>query len=134
MNATPQSPTRFVVLRHELPPGNPRALHWDFMLEVEGTLRTWALDREPADGLIVRAEPLADHRLAYLDYEGPISGGRGVVARWDRGTCHIVRWEANEIRVDVAGQRLCGQVHLARSPAAGHWTVTFVAGRSATAG
>ena len=35
------------------------------------------------------AEVLPDHRLAYLDYEGPISGDRGSVTRWDRGTYDV---------------------------------------------
>jgi hypothetical protein len=56
------------------------------MLEVEGVLRTWRLLAEPAAGRAVPAEPLADHRLAYVDYEGSVSGGRGCVARWDYGT------------------------------------------------
>ncbi len=32
-------------------------------------------------------KPLPPHRKAYLNYKGPVSGGRGTVTRWDRGTC-----------------------------------------------
>ena len=71
----------YVILTHDHP-----FLHWDFMLEQAGVLLTWRLLSEPAVGAEVRAERLADHRLAYLDYEGPVSGGRGSVVRWDYGT------------------------------------------------
>ena len=62
---------RFVLLKHTLPEESPRATHWDFMLEREGVLRTWALEAEPTSGLEISAEQLPDHRLAYHDYEGP---------------------------------------------------------------
>jgi hypothetical protein len=42
------------------------------------------------------AERLADHRLAYLEYEGEVSGGRGVVKRVARGEMEVVRDEAEE--------------------------------------
>jgi hypothetical protein len=76
---------RYVILTHDHP-----FPHWDFMLEAEGVLRTWRLLAEPAARQSVPAERLADHRLAYLDYEGPVSGGRGSVARWDHGTYDTV--------------------------------------------
>ncbi|MFO1094461.1 MAG: DNA polymerase ligase N-terminal domain-containing protein [Planctomycetaceae bacterium] len=72
---------RYVILTHDHP-----FPHWDLMLESGGVLRTWRLLNEPATGRRVPAERLADHRLKYLDYEGPVSGGRGIVARWDYGT------------------------------------------------
>ena len=65
---------RFVILRHELPDPRRRGVHWDFMLEHAGVLRTWALAEEPAPNKPISAEALADHRLAYLNYEGPVSG------------------------------------------------------------
>lgn len=72
---------RFVILEHDHP-----FLHWDFMLEAGDVLRTWRLAEPPAPGKAVRAEFLADHRRKYLDYEGPVSGNRGTVKRWDAGT------------------------------------------------
>ena len=70
----------FVVLQHDYP-----TLHWDFMLEAGKSLRTWRLMSPPTQDSEVGAEPLANHRLRYLDYEGPVSGDRGHVARWDAG-------------------------------------------------
>jgi len=73
---------RFVILRHDA----PRRLHFDFLLEVSGGLKTWALPQSPQDGVEMVCEALPDHRQGYLDYEGPVSGGRGTVTRWDWGT------------------------------------------------
>ena len=71
---------RFVILEHDHP-----HLHWDLMLEVAGVLRTWRLAIPPRPGATGEATPLGDHRIAYLDYEGPVSGNRGAVRRWDAG-------------------------------------------------
>ncbi len=71
---------RFVILEHNRP-----ILHWDLMLEAGDVLQTWRLAAPPTNGAIIDATALGDHRRAYLDYEGPISGGRGSVKRWDAG-------------------------------------------------
>src|SRR5262249_60311740 len=71
---------RFVVLIHNHP-----ALHWDLMLEKQAALRTWRLARPPDAAGSIHAEELPDHRQAYLDYEGPVSGDRGAVRRLARG-------------------------------------------------
>ena len=72
---------RFVILEHN----GLRKLHWDFMLQWNDALRTWALAEAPEENIAIAAEPLPDHRIAYLDYEGPVSGGRGEVTQWDDG-------------------------------------------------
>lgn len=72
---------RFVILEHDYP-----ERHWDFMVESGEVLWTWRLPEPPAVGREpMAAVRIADHRLAYLEYEGPISGGRGSVHRWDEG-------------------------------------------------
>lgn len=98
---------RYVILTHDHP-----FLHWDLMLEVEGGLRTWRLSAPPAPGIDIRAEPLGLHRAEYLDYEGPVSGGRGHVQRWDAGQytqslSTDTSWEAT-----VRGSVLNGVVRL----------------------
>jgi hypothetical protein len=119
---------RFVVLLHELPPGHERSTHWDLMLEHAGTLRTWALERQPADALQCDARQLADHRLDYLDYEGPVSGGRGRVTRCDAGTYRTLRETPDALCVELAGKRLAARVTLTRLAAEGHsWRVSFSA-------
>lgn len=114
---------RFVVLRHETPPGAPRGLHWDFMLEQDGVLRTWALAEEPRADCAIDAQELAVHRVAYLQYEGPISGDRGSVVRWDEGDFALLSEVAELIELNLAGRRLFGNVRLERDPSdALHWT------------
>jgi hypothetical protein len=85
------------------------------MLESAGVLKTWALPQTPQPGLVIVCEALSDHRLAYLDYAGPISGGRGAVTRWDHGTFSIERQSDKEWAVELAGERLAGKAVLSRS-------------------
>jgi hypothetical protein len=103
---------RFVVLEHDQP-----ELHWDLMLEGDGVLRTWRLGAPPEPGKTVRATPSFDHRLVYLDYEGPISGGRGCVRRWDRGTFSCEVDTNARLVVHAAGERLRGRIVLMKTTA-----------------
>lgn len=103
---------RFVILRHDLPPGHGRGSHFDLMLEVGGALRTWSLPELPAAGIVVQAEALPDHRLAYLDYEGPISGNRGSVSRVEEGEFEVVEETGGLLRVHLAGKSLRGILEL----------------------
>lgn len=114
---------RFVILTHDHP-----CLHWDLMLERDGALRTWRLLREPAERGTSPAERLADHRLAYLDYEGPVSGGRGSVKRWDAGTYEVVAESEDELRIALHGTRLNGPGTLTTAPPGAVWS--FVPGKA----
>ena len=97
---------RFVVLEHR----NGAGVHWDIMIEIEpgGPLRTWSIDRVSAleQGSVARLLP--DHRRSYLEYEGPISGGRGEVKRWDEGTCLIHALNETEVLLTFQGSQLEG--------------------------
>jgi hypothetical protein len=106
---------RFVILRHDCPSGHERGLHWDFMLETGDVLRTWALAEPPAEAIAIAAEALPDHRLAYLDFEGPLTGDRGAVTRWDQGSYELVSQRDGELVVELFGERLEGLVTLSRS-------------------
>jgi hypothetical protein len=106
---------RFVILEHDHP-----TLHWDLMLEHGATLKTWRLPQPPAHPFpespshdaAAGALPLPDHRLMYLDYEGPVSGDRGHVTRWDAGTYESVQQDAAAWTVRLAGGRWQGVVTL----------------------
>lgn len=98
---------RFVILEHDHP-----FLHWDLMLECGPVLRTWRLESPPCADATINATAVFDHRLHYLDYEGPISGGRGRVIRWDRGTFLGQVESANPIVVNLQGERLQGRLRL----------------------
>jgi len=56
------------------------------MLEDGDHLLTWSLPAAPLVGEQFWALPLAEHRLDYLDYEGPLTGDRGSVTRHDWGS------------------------------------------------
>jgi len=98
---------RFAVLEHDWP-----TRHWDLLLEEGPVLRAWRLLAEPGPGVTVPAEPNADHRLLYLDYEGPVSGGRGTVRRWDAGTFTWVTHETGRMVAEFHGWRLDGRFAL----------------------
>jgi len=105
---------RFVILRHDPPPGGQRPPHWDLMLQRGDALRTWALAEPPAAGRWIAAEALPDHRPDYLDYEGPVSGDRGAVSRWDAGTVQWERKTTCEVVVYLDGKQVSGRATLTR--------------------
>ena len=76
---------RYVILQHIMPPHSGRDSHYDLMLEANGKLLTWAIPDVPSAGLRTTATKLPDHRLEYLDYEGPVSSNRGEVRRIGAG-------------------------------------------------
>jgi hypothetical protein len=104
---------RFVLLHHELPDSHARASHFDLMLEADGVLKTWALAELPAREGEVAAEQLADHRFAYLDYEGPVSGDRGRVSRSDFGS-YQATFASDAVIGELQGQQLRGKFELVR--------------------
>lgn len=120
---------RYVVLQHDPPEDFLRPTHWDFMLESGEILRTWALAGEPTIGSAITAESLADHRMAYLDYEGPVSGDRGTVTRWDAGTYELVSETDDTLLVTLSGKRLSGTVRLSLVDEGDHrWQFEYSAG------
>jgi len=121
---------RFVLLRHECPPQFEKPSHWDLMLECEGVLRTWDLRELPtawaavlsensglgenSSAALVTAYPLADHRLAYLDYEGPLTGERGTVRCCDRGELELLEEGEHRLTALLSGDLLQGKIRLMR--------------------
>ncbi len=128
---------RYVLLRHDCPPDYRNGPHWDFMLEHDGALWTWSLAALPAawcDQLQFDGDPslatvpairLADHRLAFLEYEGPLSGNRGEVRRVAAGE---FAWSVrDESRVELSfgvgmlgGQAILGLID------AEHWQLRIL--------
>ena len=99
----------FVIQRHDA-----RRLHYDFRLEREGALASWAVPKgvplEPGQQhLAVHVE---DHPLSYATFEGEIPAGNygaGTVEIWDHGTYELVEEKANGgLTVRLRGERLDG--------------------------
>ena len=115
----------YVILDHDHP-----QQHWDFMLEDGATLATWRLAIPPQAGQTIAAEPSFPHRRAYLDYEGPVSGDRGTVVRWDRGEYVALAETDGRIEVLLRGSRIAGRATLSRNPEGTDWTFYLTASAS----
>jgi bifunctional non-homologous end joining protein LigD len=116
--------SRFVVQLH-----HARARHYDFRLEHEGVLVSWAVPKgpspDPADKRL--AVHVEDHPVDYIDFEGVIPEGNygaGAVIVWDRGRWEAVKdfnegMEAGKLLFDLYGYKLRGRwtlVKTKRSP------------------
>lgn len=104
--------TRFVILHHITADGE----HWDLMLERGGVLMTWQLPRNPSEGdcLPLAARRIRDHRKAYLDYEGIVSGNRGHVKRVDQGLLEPKAISEDLLIFRLSGSLLVGEFRLDR--------------------
>lgn len=103
---------RFVVLRHT----DRHGVHYDLMIDQEDSLATWKFT-DPPKGLPGGSQQcvrIADHRRVYLDYEGPISGGRGEVKQHDAGTVAVTASAGHRWEIEFRGNRLRGAFTLER--------------------
>lgn len=104
---------RFVVLLHTGQGDD----HWDLMLSTGEGLATWQCPADPCRlrlGESFACTRLADHRAEYLEFEGPVSGGRGRVLRLAEGTWRAMRTSADRWEFELAGPDLCGAFVLER--------------------
>jgi DNA ligase D-like protein (predicted 3'-phosphoesterase) len=115
---------RFVIQKHDA-----STLHYDFRLEVEGTLRSWAVPKGPSTDPRERrlAVEVEDHPLDYADFEGVIGAGygSGAVIVWDAGTYRNLdedrsmadALDAGHAKVWLEGEKLRGGWTLHRTNA-----------------
>ncbi|MBL0886995.1 ATP-dependent DNA ligase [Myceligenerans sp. I2] len=103
--AAPAASPSYVIQEH-----HATRLHWDFRLEHDGVLVSWALPRgEPTDpGRNHLAIQTEDHPLEYGAFEGTIPRGEygaGEVTIWDSGTYDLEKWRDDEVIVVVRSAR-----------------------------
>jgi len=109
----------FVVQKHDA-----RRLHYDFRLEMDGVMKSWAVTKGPSldpneKRLAVHVE---DHPLSYADFEGIIPKGQyggGTVIVWDRGTWSPIgdpkkAYRKGHMEFELDGEKLKGRWHLVR--------------------
>ena len=116
----PDAPRLFVVQKHAA-----RRLHWDFRLELGGTLRSWAVPKgpsaDPADKRM--AVEVEDHPIEYAGFEGIIPAGNygaGAVIVWDQGTWRAIGdphdgLARGKLVFELSGYKLHGEWTLVRT-------------------
>ena len=102
----------FVIQKH-----HARNLHYDFRLEMDGVLKSWAVPKEPPSeaGIKRLAVQVEDHDLGYVDFEGEIPEGEygaGKVEIWDKGIYELIDRKKKKIVFDLHGERLKGRYTL----------------------
>lgn len=124
----------FVIQEH-----HARALHWDFRLEHDGVLVSWAVPKGlPVDpGQNHLAVHTEDHPMEYADFEGEIPSGEyggGRVILWDRGHYECEKWSEREVKVVLHGRRIQGRYVLFSTAKPGAAKGATARGGGATAG
>lgn len=108
----------FVIQKHDA-----TRLHYDFRLEIGGTLKSWACPKGLpfAHGEKHLAVHVEDHPIAYADFEGTIPKGQyggGTVMVWDRGTFEpltpVKGLEKGKLHFTLQGEKLKGEWYLVR--------------------
>jgi len=118
--------TRFQFVVHE---HDASHLHYDFRLEMEGVLRSWAIPKGPSMNPAEKrlAVQVEDHPLEYMDFEGIIPEGQygaGTVAIWDSGTYILREKKRDRISFFLQGKKLQGYftlIQLKRSRKGNEW-------------
>jgi bifunctional non-homologous end joining protein LigD len=112
---------RFVIQKHAA-----THLHYDFRLEMDGVLKSWAIPKEPPTEAGVKrlAVQVEDHELSYISFEGVIPDGEygaGKVEVWDKGTYTLKYKSPNKIMFTLHGIKLGGDYTLLRFKKDENW-------------
>ncbi len=97
--------------------------HWDFRLEMNGVLKSWAIPKTPSElkSKNKKVKRLAiqvdDHALSYADFEGEIKEGygKGTVKIWDKGPYELISKDSKKIEFELHGKKLKGKFVLIKT-------------------
>lgn len=95
-----------------MPPHEPRESHFDLFLQWEDKLKAWVFDRAIGDQMYLSATQNHDHRLAYLNYEGEVSGNRGHVHRVLAGIVERLQFDLNFVKVKSLSEESAYRIEL----------------------
>ncbi len=102
---------KFVIQEH-----HASKLHWDFRLEMDGVLKSWAIPKGvPINQKVKRlAIQVEDHSLDFLDFEGEILEGYGAgrIFIWDTGPYNLLKFEKKRIEFILHGKKVSGKYTL----------------------
>ena len=109
----------FVVQKH-----TARKLHYDFRLEIDGVLKSWAIPKEPPTKPNIKrlAIQVEDHDLDYAYFEGVIEEGHygaGKVELWDNGTYEMEACRDKKMVFSLHGKKLKGRYTILKFEKAG---------------
>ncbi len=94
-------------------------LHYDFRLEIDGVLKSWAIPKIPPKAKKIKrlAIQVEDHPIEYTNFEGIIKEGygKGKVKIWDKGTFKLEDRKENKIVLELNGKILKGKYVLVRT-------------------
>lgn len=105
---------------------NASRLHYDFRLELDGVLKSWAVPKEPQTeaGIKRLAIEVGDHEISYIDFEGTIPEGKygaGTVEIWDKGVYVLKSRNKDKLLFTLHGQKLKGDYALVRLKESKNW-------------
>lgn len=139
----------FVIQKHDA-----TNLHYDFRLEIDNTLKSWAVPKGPSTDPKVKrmAIPTEDHPIPYADFEGTIPKseyGGGTVMIWDKGTIENIKkdkkgnlidlkksYDMGTIEVNLNGKKLQGgyaMVKMKSGNMKGNWLLVKIDDKMADA-
>ena len=115
------SKNRFVVQEHWA-----SHHHFDFRLEMDGVLKSWAVPKGVPEkkGKRVLAIQTEDHPVSYLNFEGEIPEGcygAGVVKAFDKGKYELIERTENKIVFELKGKKLRGKYTLLKFKKPNQW-------------
>ena len=111
----------YVIQKHDA-----TRLHYDFRLEMDGVLKSWAIPKTPPteSGIKRLAVQVEDHPIEYANFEGTIPEeqyGAGTVEIWDKGRYAMKERKEDKLIFEIKGNKLKGLYCLVRFKGKENW-------------